>query len=678
MDLERLEPVLRGSFFGLVVLSLLAIISLPTAASAAGPQTTRATTAPAIVMVPSQLPKISVTPQLGIEVPLGYAIDKKTLKILKKTPVVSPKGGVQPTLRQDPAVQAKAPAPLTPGIVIDFEGKDNGNQADGFLHRPPDPIMAAGPNHVVTVVNSTIDIYNKAGGLVLESSMASWFASLTPPGSPFDPKIVYDAQAGHWMMIALSSDFSSQAAYLLSVSQTNDPTGPWWNYSIDSVSTPGGNAWGDYEDIGFDGNASGSVYISSNQFSFASGIFTTAQVVTMSKTELYTGGPLTLFRTVNLKNADGSLAFSIRAARTLSASSTEYMINSRSGGGTKVTLWNVTQAFPSPPVITRQSAVNIGSYSPAPNAKQRGCADTLDTIDNRIFNAVFKNGKLYAGFTEGHNWGSGKVAAIRFLEINTTSNTAVVNETYGQDGSYYWFPALTVDGSGNIISVFARSGSSEYAGIRYSGRLTTDTATQASLSLKGGAACITGSRWGDYFGVSVDPVDNGKVWIYGEWAKDVIGVNSIWDWGTWVGEVSFSVIPPPSAITLTLTPDAATVARGGSLGYKIKAVNTTATTQCADYWENVTLPSGAIYPAAAELFGPVHVCLNAGATKMVHMTQGVPMNAPVGSYAYNGYVGAAYPTLDNSSSFNFNVTAFGPITKKPSRRWTLKENGFRK
>jgi len=507
--------------------------------------------------------------------------------------------------------------------------------------------------------------------------MASWFASLTPPGGPFDPKIVYDAQAGHWMMIALSSDFTSQAAFLLSVSQTSDPTGAWWNYAINSATAFGGNAWGDYEDIGFDNKTPGSVYISSNQFSFGAGSFTTAQLVTISKSELYTGAPLTIFRTVNLKNADGSMAFSIRTARTQGSSSGEFLINSRSGGGNSVTLWKVTHAFPAAPVVTRQATVNIGAYTPAPNAKQRGCTNTLDTIDNRIFNAVYKNGKLYAGFTEGHNWGSGTVAAIRFLKINTATNRAVVNETYGADGVYYWFPALTVDGSGNIISVFARSSANEYAGIRYSDRLTTDTATRASALLKAGMSCITGSRWGDYFGISVDPVNNANVWIFGEWAKDVAGVSPVWDWGTWVGEVSAGITPPPPAITFTLTPDTLSVARGGTLGYTIHAVNTTATTQCIDYWEDVILPNGTTYPSPGALFGPVHVCLNGNATRNVHMTQGAPMTAPLGAYVYNGRIGT-FPMTDSIGSFNFSITAFSPATKNPARAWKLMENGFRK
>ncbi|MFQ5353856.1 MAG: hypothetical protein ACE5DR_02815 [Thermodesulfobacteriota bacterium] len=680
MNLVSSKAIIRRPLYGLFAILFLAVLSLSTVVYAAGPLTSSASSGPGIEMVPANLAEIRVTPQRGVEVPLLYPVDRETLKILKKkTPVVRPKHGVQPTLRQDPsAVQAEAAVPPAPalGLITDFEGRDDGGQPDGFLHRPPDPIMAAGPNHVVTVVNSTIDIYDKAGSLLLESSMASWFASLTPPGGPFDPKIVYDSQSGHWMIIALATDFASEAAYLVSVSQTTDPTGPWWNYSISSVSTFNGTSWGDYEDIAFDGDPAGGVYIASNQFSFSTGFFTTSQVVMIPKAQLYTGGAISIFKAVNLQNADGSQAFGIRPARALDASLDEFMINSKWSGGTDVTLWKVTHTAPGPPVITRHATVNIGFYSLAPDAKQPGCANTLDTIDNRIYNAVYKNGKLYAGFTEAHNWGSGTVAAARILEIDTASKTAIVNETYGSDGLFYWFPAVTVDGAGNIVTVFSRGGVSEYAGIRFSGRLTTDTAMQASSLLKAGETCVTGQRWGDYFGISVDPSNSDNVWIYGEWAKDVPGVDPIWDWGTWIGEVSFNA--PPPAVTLTLTPDTASVPRGGTLGYQITATNTTTSTQCVDYWEDVTLTNGSTYPPTGALFGPVHVCLGAGATKSVHMTQGVPLGAPVGSYMYNGYLGGTYPRVDNSDTFNFTVTAFNPAVKNPARSWRLMENGFTK
>ncbi len=112
------------------------------------------------------------------------------------------------------------------------------------------------------------------------------------------------------------------------------------------------------------------------------------------------------------------------------------------------------------------------------------------------------------------------------------------------DKFYYFYPAITTDSSNNIVLVFASSSSTDYAGIRYTGQKATDNSTQPSALLKAGEECNQGGtkgRWGDYFGAGVDPSDGRSVWIYGEWAKNLSLPPSYktWDWGTWVGKVTY-------------------------------------------------------------------------------------------------------------------------------------------
>jgi len=122
------------------------------------------------------------------------------------------------------------------------------------------------------------------------------------------------------------------------------------------------------------------------------------------------------------------------------------------------------------------------------------------------------------------------------------------------------------------------------------------------------------------------------------------------------------------------------VARGGVLGYNVTATNTTTTQQCFDYWENVTLPNSTTYPPTGALFGPINLCLNAGASQSAHLTHGVPMSAPVGAYIFNAFVGTNPTPVTSEAHFNFDVTAFafGPLTNHPATSWRLIENGFRK
>jgi len=160
-----------------------------------------------------------------------------------------------------------------------------------------------------------------------------------------------------------------------------------------------------------------------------------------------------------------------------------------------------------------------------------------------MYNAVWRNNKLYAAFNEGFDWGEGggTVSAIRYLKINTSTNSTELDVRYGMDGFDYFLPTITTDSSENIVIVFARSSPSEFAGIHYTGRRASDNVTQSSAVLKAGVQCITGFRWGDYFGAAIDPADGTRVWIYGEWAKDVVGISPVWDWGTWIGAVTIGL-----------------------------------------------------------------------------------------------------------------------------------------
>jgi len=502
-------------------------------------------------------------------------IDSDTLRQLKRNASAAKPGKAEPDLStnysaaQDPSVTNDASAkggltPSAPNSIQSFAGLDDSDSLDGFLHTPPDTNIAAGPNHVMVVVNSMFAIYTKTGTKVSQSSLSSWFANVCTSCSVFDPRITYDSAGGHWIMIALYRDTVSQSKILVSISQTSDPTASWWNYSIDGVlNYLGENTWSDYPDVGFDGIAAGSggaIYLTTNQFTFGtSPSFRTAVLYILPKSSLYAGLGISFWRAWDRKNGDSSQAFTYRASKTYGDPGGEFLINTENNGSS-VSLWRVNPTFPPNAVDwTLQSSVNIGSYSVAPFATQPGTTDLIDTMDNRMFNAVWQNNRIYAGFTDAHNWGSGTVAALHYLKINTSSNAAEINSIFGADGLHYYSPAIATDSSDNIVLVFSRSNASEFAGPRYTGQMTTESSPEASAQLKAGTTALfqrpgtTSNRWGDYQGAAIDPSDGSKVWIYGEWADDLPGINNDYDWGTWIGQTQFpgTTPTPPGAPTAT-------------------------------------------------------------------------------------------------------------------------------
>jgi len=472
---------------------------------------------------------------------MGYPVDALEVQKMKKHPFKT--SGNLPAIEEDSAVSTLGPEPLAPNLLSNFEGPDDAGQPDGYLHRPPDPILAVGLNHIGVMVNSEIAFYTKAGVLVNEKSFSWWWSNVYSGSSlPFDPRIAYDHYLNRWLMVTLVKE-SAASWYLLSVSQTSNPLGSWWNWKLDGKLTYGVDTWADYPDLGFDGitpASGGAIYITSNQFSWANA-FQTAMLNVLPKSALYSGAGFSYWRAWGRLNADGTQAFTLRTAHTFGNPGGEFLVNTDWGNDNYISLWKVIPTFPPTPVSwVLQATVLIGAYSLPPNAKQLGGPAELDTIDNRLYNAMYRNGHVYTAFTEEYDWGTpaNVEAAIRYVKINTVTNVADLDVRYGGDNYYYWFPAIYTDMSDNIGIVFARCSTTEYAGIHYTGRKTTDAATQASAMLKAGATYITGTRWGDYFGIARDPSDASRLWIHGEWAKDC-GVGSVWNWGTWIGQVSF-------------------------------------------------------------------------------------------------------------------------------------------
>jgi hypothetical protein len=457
--------------------------------------------------------------------------------------------------RQDPAgaTPQGSVTPSAPNSLLSFAGVDDSNTLDGFIYTPSDANIAVGPNHVVLVVNSLIAIYSKSGTLLSTSSASSWFSNVCSNCRGSDPRIAYDPVAGRWVMTYLYKDNVSTSMIFLSVSQTSDPTGAWWNWSLaGAINYFGTNTWADYPDLGFDGISAangGAVYITTNQFAFSDGTFQTSALLILPKSSLYSGAGLNYWTAYNRLNSDATQAFSLRAARTSGNPGGEFLVNSENNGST-LSLWRVNPTYPPASVDwTLQATIPIGSYSIPPDAVQANSGDLVGTLDNRLYDAVWQNNRVYTAFTTAFNWGSGTVAAVRDLKVNTSTNSTEVNEVFGLDGSYYYSPAVAPDNADNMVFVFSRSGSSEYAGARYTGRLTTDSGTQGSAQMKAGTVALTAqpgnsaARWGDYQGVAVDPSDTSKVWIAGQWTTN-LGYNYDYNWGTWIGQVQFTATAP--------------------------------------------------------------------------------------------------------------------------------------
>lgn len=449
------------------------------------------------------------------------------------------------TVAKDSGKKAEAPAaavleaaPAEPEAAPTHATNFAGISATGWL--PPDCTMATGPNHVALSVNSSIAIYNKTGGApVLTRTLTVWFSNVIQNATIFDPKLLYDQHAGRWVLLAVAvASNPNRSAYLISVSATSNPLGPWRNYSLNAMvdGARATNNWADYPSLGVDSRA---LYITSNQFVFGGG-FAYAKVRVVPKAGPYSGGVAQFFDFVNLKNANNSLAFTVQPCHTFGAPQVEYLVNSLFPNGNSLTLWRI---IPSGSSFTlTRTAVSTAPYTLPPNAAQKGNSDPLNTGDVRVQHAVFRGDSVWCALSTAHSWVAGSSqAAIHWFQIRAAVPALVQQGVYGAANIHYFYPACCPDNNGNVIMVFSRCSNSEFGSIYYTGRKATDAlgTLQPSALLEAGVANYVAkdgsgrNRWGDYAGVCADPSNTRGIWFYSMYA--VPGNH----WGTWVGSAFF-------------------------------------------------------------------------------------------------------------------------------------------
>ena len=123
---------------------------------------------------------------------------------------------------------APQPGPSPPPAVTATQAL---MQAQGFLalpdHNtviPPDTMGAAGPQHLMTMLNSQVRIQNKTGGTVSTVSLATfWTAGTGLSGGPFDPHVVYDSLSGRWMAAVFANAATVKSQVWFAISATSDP-----------------------------------------------------------------------------------------------------------------------------------------------------------------------------------------------------------------------------------------------------------------------------------------------------------------------------------------------------------------------------------------------------------------------------------------------------------------------
>jgi hypothetical protein len=135
------------------------------------------------------------------------------------------------------------------------------------------------------------------------------------------------------------------------------------------------------------------------------------------------------------------------------------------------------------------------------------------------------------------------VAGIRWFELrNVTSGPVTVAQesTYQPDTTWRWLGSAAMDRDGNLAIGYSASSATIFPQLRYAGRLATDPLNvlaqgETTLFAGTGSQSGTGSRWGDYSALTIDPVDDCTFWFTSQYYASTTSFN----WRTRVGSFRF-------------------------------------------------------------------------------------------------------------------------------------------
>ncbi|MEM9533310.1 MAG: Ig-like domain-containing protein [Pseudomonadota bacterium] len=485
-----------------------------------------------------------------------------------------------------------------------FEGPDfdtNGNVTGGFFFSPSDPTIAAGPNHLVVSVNSTIEIYTKTGIQVSSESLADFFTDVNPLTFTFDPKVLYDQYEDRFVVLTLeqtdidNGDPANTSRIFIAVSDTNDPTGTWSVVEIDSAETfdsdPGVGTedhWADFPGLAIDEEA---VYVTVNLFQFfdqsGPGEFGGSRVYIVDKgvnNGFYDGRTADVDRynpfSSNPGPGDQRFPGTHQPAHIFGTPpsgniGTWLVLQSGLNNGPQesVQIVRINNPLGSPPTFTFifEDIGNIDDLAgDIGNLPQDDTAVDVDGGDRRTLSAVWRDDSLYFTATANARGDNDETTAY-WAEISTQNNQLQqLGLLDGEDianTTFTAYAAVAVNDSDVVALGFTSANNSGFLSSHYALHFPGDGngSNRGSTLLRLGedeyerAFGRPEHRWGDYSDVALDP--NGACfWIFNKYAATAGTAIDGEDgrWGTVIAEVCENQRPAAVA-------DALTVAEGGTV-----------------------------------------------------------------------------------------------------------------
>jgi Ca2+-binding RTX toxin-like protein len=561
----------RPSVIALVLLVLFALIA-PGAGGAAPHRAPRGS-----VLAPSMI-KIRGPRLLSTVQPVAVKVNMARLPVVKRAParievpigeqkstqVKSSRGASATSAsRQRVSVGPAAPANLSDGAQPNFDGIPSTNRI------PPDTVMDVGPNHIVQMVNSSFQVFDKDGtSLAGPSAINSLWAGsgLTPCNTrnDGDPIVLYDHLSDRWLIsqFAVPSGFATPPTFeCVAVSQTADPTAGTWNlYQFQFA-----NGF-DYPKLGLWPDA----YYLSSQRGFPSNNMTPSlDVYALDRANMVAGNAVTPVQfTINgpsLVLLPSDLDGPAPPAGT-PAFFARQVDGDQWGGADRVDLFQFQYNATTPGLSTFTALPALATQAFDSNlcgtgnlmdqcVPQSGTTQTLATLPHwPMYSLQFRTFGGFDRMVFNHTVdadGTGH-AAPKWYELQrpagggawTIAQEGVFAPDNGNPGLgddlWRWMGSIAQNDQAEIALGYSTSSATAFPSVALTSRDAADPAgvmPNGEVTLQAGGGSQTpinctngpcGHRWGDYSAMRIDPVDSCTFWYTQEYIPSTSPGNINW------------------------------------------------------------------------------------------------------------------------------------------------------
>ncbi len=475
----------------------------------------------------------------------------------------------------DGSLAAFGTTPMPPPL-LSFPGLSNIDNAIiySLLIIPPDMNGDVGPNHYVQIVNSLFRIFDKSGQPISQPfKINSLFESLGTVCSTRNDGlavVLYDPLADRWIISQTCTAFPPFRE-MVAVSKTGDPLGQYYSYefvmpNVKLNDFPKFGVWPD------------GYYMSTDEFLGAD--YVGAGAFAFDRTKLLAGDPTASYIYFNLAvpvgpRQKGLLPSDMDGLRPPPAGApnvfASYTATEYGDAQDALKLYNFHADFSNPLNSTfterPESPLAVSAFDPtSPDGRadiaQPPPGERLDSQSDRLnFRLAYRNfgshESLVVNQTVRTTPSDPYRAGVRLYELRkTAANYAVVEQsTLGTSTSSRWIASAAQDHQGNLAVQYNFVADNKKPSIFYTGKLAGDPPgvfrPERALIDGTGVQKAFGWRWGEYSGMTVDPVDDCTFWMTNAYYTLESETFSDFAWLTQIGSVKFSECTPAPRGSIT-------------------------------------------------------------------------------------------------------------------------------